>query len=104
MKKLSFFAATFLSAGTTVSAGCENYEDGSLPNTLAPQYHICFDDVCDVTQLSYQCANVYEIRQGFANGWATHYTLEPTESFRVTWQGRPIAEEKLSRLTIEEID
>ncbi|WP_208353237.1 hypothetical protein [Pseudaestuariivita rosea] len=103
MQKVLFLTGVLLAFGTIASAGCANFEDGSMPNTVAPYYRICYDDVCDVTQLSYECANTYEIRQGFANGWATHYTLSPTESFNVTWQGRPIDQEKLSRLTINEI-
>lgn len=104
MIKSLFYTGICLTVGTIASAGCSNFEDGSMGNTPPPQYRICYDDVCDVTQLSYTCANVYEVRQGFANGWATHYTLEPTQRFSVTWQERPIADEKLSRLTIEEID
>ena len=100
--KILFFTGIFLAVGTMASAGCNNFEDGSMGTTPPPQYRICYDDVCDVTQLSYICANAYEIRRGFANGWATHTTLEPAGR-SVTWQGRPIADEKLSRLTIEEI-
>lgn len=104
MQRMLFWVGTLLIFGTSASAGCDNFEDGSLPNAVAPKFRICYDDVCDVTQLSYVCANTYEIRQGFANGWATHYTLSPKESFKVFWQGRPIAQEKLSRLTINEIE
>ncbi|PRY79684.1 uncharacterized protein DUF1311 [Yoonia maritima] len=105
MKEISLFTVMFLMAGTMVSAGYTNYEDGSLPNTIAPQYRICYDGVCDETQLSFQCSNINETQQGFANGWATYYTSPQsgTESFRVTWQGRVIDEDKHSRLSIEEI-
>lgn len=89
--------------GTAATAGCDNFEDGSLPNTSAPKYRICYDDVCDETQLSYQCANAYGLQLGFANGWATS-TDADTGTRDVTWQGRPIATEKHHRLTITEIE
>ncbi|EBA10721.1 lysozyme inhibitor LprI family protein [Roseobacter sp. CCS2] len=105
MKKLLFFCAMFLSVGTMVSAGCADYEDNSLPNTPAPQYRICYDDVCDETTLSFVCSNINGTQKGFANGWATYYTTAQSgaESFRVTWHGRTIDADKHSRLTIEEI-
>ncbi len=90
---------------TTVSAGCNNYEDGSLPGVTAPKYRICYDDVCDLTTLSYECANVTGSQQGFANGWALAYTLTDTGEIKlkVTWQGREIDESKHHRLAIEEV-
>jgi len=36
--------------------------------------------------------------------YVTFYTVAPKEWFSVTWQGRPIATEKLSGLTIEQIN
>lgn len=103
MQTSLFFTGIFLTVGTMASAGCDNFEDGMMPNSIAPQYRVCFDNVCDVTQLVVQCENDYELRQGFANGWATFYTLAPTEWFSVAWRGRPIAKEELSRLTFEEM-
>lgn len=105
MKKLSFFTATFLIAGTTASAGCANFEDGSMTSP-APKYRICYDDVCEETQLSWVCSNIHGTQHRYANGWATDYTSPHSgeESYTVTWQGRTIDEEKHSRLSIEEID
>ena len=104
MKKLVFFIGMFVISGTVVSAGCANYEDGSL-SSPAPKYRICYDDVCDETELSFECANIYEAQRSFANGWAFYYTSRASggESTTITWQGREIDEEKHHRLSVEEI-
>lgn len=103
MIKHFFIAGILTIVGTAATAGCDNFEDGSLPNATAPKYQICYDDVCDETQLSYQCANVNGLQQGFANGWAIS-TDAGTKTMEVTWQGRLIAVEKHHRLKITEID
>ena len=104
MKKLLFFIGTFVISGTAVSAGCANYEDGSL-GSPAPKYRICYDDVCDETELSFECANIYGGQRGYANGWAFYYTSRASgeESTTITWQDREIDEEKHHRLTVQEI-
>lgn len=91
---------------TTASAGCSNYEDGSLPGIAAPLYRICYDEVCDDTTLSYECSNVSGAQQGFANGWALDYSAIASGEVKltVTWQGRTIDESKHHRLVIEEIE
>jgi len=105
MKKMLFFITPFLLSGTMVSASCTDYEDGSVISE-APRFRICYDDVCDETQLSWVCSNINGTRHQYANGWATDYTSPQSgeESYTVTWQGRTIDEEKHSRLSIEEID
>ncbi len=92
-------------SATSVVAGCNNYEDSSLPGVTAPEYRICYDDACDLTTLSYECANVRGSQRGFANGWALAYTLTDAGEVKltVTWQGREIDESKHDRLAIEEV-
>ena len=103
--KVSCVASSLL-IGTSAIAGCANYEDGSLPNTPAPVYRVCYDDVCDITTMSYQCANVYSAQLGFANGWALEYEAQDEGDGQktVSWQGRVIDEAKHHRLSYERID
>jgi hypothetical protein len=105
MKLIHTYCLIVLLSTTTASAGCANFEDGSLEGVLGPRYRICYDNVCDETRLSYVCSNIFGIQQGFANGWATDFKVggvEP-ESYTITWQGRIIDKSKYGRLRFEEI-
>lgn len=105
MKFIRLYLVLMLLAGTSASAGCANFEDGSLGRTAAPKYRICYDGVCDETQLSYECANIFGMQQGFANGWAIDIKLNEGAPQRqvITWQGRVIDANKHDRLTFEKI-
>lgn len=104
MKILSILAL-FAIVGSPAIAGCSNYEDGSLPNTQAPQYRICYDDVCDETTLSYECSNIRGSQTGFAIGWSIDVVIAESgnQTTIIGWQGRAIEEAKHYRLSVEKI-
>jgi hypothetical protein len=76
-------------------AGCVNYTDGST-TTAAPTVRICFDQVCDITTLDYECANASGGTMGYAVGWR----IESSTSERsVYWKDKKLPVSKYHRLT-----
>jgi hypothetical protein len=96
---------TALSASAPAFAGCDNFLDGSLGDTPAPKYRVCYDDVCDLTEIIYQCSNVSDYKAGYAIGWQVSCRIDETdlELCDITWQGRPIDPAKHHRIRFEPI-
>ncbi len=102
---IAIFASALSSVASYANAGCANYTDGSMGNTPAPKYLVCYDNACDITEATYQCANTSSYQAGYAVGWDIDCKLndDETESCTFSWQGRPIDPSKFDRLRIEEI-
>ena len=103
MKSLTAVLACCL--GTSVSAGCANFTDGSIRNTPPPRYRICYDEVCDITTQDYICSNVDSIQTGYAIGWTLDCRIADgrEQDCIISWQGRAIDPAKHDRLTFTEI-
>jgi hypothetical protein len=98
-------AILFLSANHAL-AGCANYTDGSLGNAPAPRYLVCYDDVCNETELTYQCSNLNSIQTGYSIGWTVNCQLLDSgkQECTILWKGRPIDPSKHHRLRFEELN
>ena len=105
MKQILSGIAISLVTVAPAIAGCANYENGSLPSVQAPQYRVCYDDVCDETTLSYECNNIRGSQTGFAIGWSIDVVIAENgdRTTVIGWQGRAINEAKHHRLSVEEI-
>ena len=86
-------------------AGCSNFTDGSMAGP-APEVWICYDDVCDLTTLDFECANTGSYQARYAIGWGVNCLLDGAggQTCVITWQGREIDPAKHDRLTIVPLD
>lgn len=103
---MKFVLATLFTSSVSVAhAGCANFTDGSLGDTPAPQYRICYDGVCDVTTQDYICSNVNSIQTGYTIGWTVDCQIADgrEQDCTIAWQGRPIDPSKHDRLTFAEL-
>jgi hypothetical protein len=100
MKKISLCVMGFVFLGTAASANCMNYTDGSTTQA-PPEYNICYDGVCEVTTVTYECANQSGVSRGFANGWEFYYGANG--EYVVGRQGQVLDESDHSRVSAEEI-
>ncbi|MEJ6403483.1 hypothetical protein [Yoonia sp. 2307UL14-13] len=91
----------FALSATAAQAGCFNYEES--PSTPAPLFEICYGDVCDVTPITYECANQYNVHIGFEIGWSKTCDVQ-ARSCDIFWQGRPIDPEKVPNITCRPLD
>jgi hypothetical protein len=103
---MKFLLASVFSCSVSAAfAGCANFTDGSLGDTRAPDYRICYDDICDVTTQEYVCSNVDSYQAGYAVGWAVDCRIADgrEQDCTISWRGRAIDPAKHDRLTFEEI-
>lgn len=88
-------------------AGCADFTDGSLGDTPAPKYRICYDGVCEETTQDYVCSSVNSYQAGYAIGWAVDCQIESGNTDKqacvITWENRAIDPAKHDRLTFVEI-
>lgn len=106
MRLISMLASLLLIVSVqSVHAGCANFEDGSM-QMEAPRFEICYNGVCDVTSLSYECANVYSSQIRFDIGWSKDCDLNRTDEYPCTvyWEGRPIEQSKYGNITCEPLN
>lgn len=100
MRKQVLAAAFGLSATTHAAmANCTYYEEGGA--VAAPTFEICYNGVCDITALAYECSDPEKFEVAFDVGWSTSCDLESAARNQcpVYWEGRSLDPDVREKIT-----
>lgn len=101
-----FLVAVFLAmVGLPANATCYDYEEHG---ELGDEYIICYEDKCDLSRMTAQCAGAGPNFTEYDTGWRFGYEAAPRQEYTydeyTSWEGNLLSPEDAAKVRVFKVD